>query len=176
MALVTRPLRPTQSLCGLKTSRLRASYFVPVVVGGVLGGVEGALPPVRRSSRRSIPGVWAFASDTVSTVAGNATLNAAVIPRRENACRRERASSSSVLFVLAGALFDIVNLLRKLPPQELDEKIHITRTIALISVKRGAANEDCISSKSSKATRVSRAGYMSSEITRARIRPTDSSA
>jgi hypothetical protein len=47
-----------------------------------------------------MPLVWASASDTVSTVAGTATPNAAVIPRRENAVPREISSDLifSVIF------------------------------------------------------------------------------
>src|SRR6185503_16469071 len=49
---------------------------------------------------RSIPLVWASASDAVSTVAGTARANAAVTPRRENAVRREISSDLifSVIF------------------------------------------------------------------------------
>ena len=101
--------------------RLHANYFVPVVPvvsvppprrvsrrswRPVRRVSRRSWRPARRSPRRSIPLVWASASDTVSTVAGTAKLNAAVIPRRENAVRREISSDlvSSVIFELLSRL------------------------------------------------------------------------
>jgi hypothetical protein len=56
--------------------------------------------PARRSPRRSIPLVWASASDTISTAAGTAKPNAAATPKREKAVRREISSDLifSVIF------------------------------------------------------------------------------